>query len=61
MDNMEMKNLCELVWLLKHTPPPIGFNRKPMTIGQQHVVDSLYDTIWFPDDYAATININNGQ
>jgi hypothetical protein len=31
MNSFDLTIFAELVWLLKHTPPAVGFNRKPFT------------------------------
>jgi hypothetical protein len=61
MTNQDLADLAEVIWLLKHTPPPMGYQRKPMTGPQQKIVDNLYDIIGYPADYAALINSKTGQ
>jgi len=59
--NADLADMAELIWLLKHTPPPLGYQRKPLTTAQQRVVDNLYDVIQFPPEYGTLINSKTGQ
>jgi len=61
MNNRDLSDLAELVYLLKHTPPPAGFNRRPFTTAQQRVVDQLSDLIGYPSDYGTMLNNKTGQ
>ncbi len=61
MNNSDLSVFAELVWLLKHTPPPIGFNRKPFTIKQRKIIEDIYDLISYPDNYSEELNRKNDQ
>lgn len=61
LNNQDLADLAEVIWLLKHTPPPVGFHRKPFTPKQEAVIEQLYDRIGFPDNYASYINAKRGQ
>jgi hypothetical protein len=61
MNSSDLVVFAELMWLLKHTPPSVGFNRKPLTIKQQKVVEDIYDLITYPDNYSEELNRRNGQ
>jgi hypothetical protein len=61
MNPRDLSVFAELLWVLKHSPPPIGFNRKPLTAEQQRVVDDLFCLIDYPDGYAESLNIKTGQ
>ncbi len=61
MNTDDLSRFSELVWLLKHTPPPVGYCRKPFTSRQQMVIDDLYDLISYPLDYSSQLNERTGQ
>jgi hypothetical protein len=61
MNDDDFEAYYEIIWLLKHTPPPIGFNRKPFSFRQQRFIDETYDRISYSDDYNEKINKKNGQ
>jgi len=61
MSSSDLSDLAELIYLLRHTPPPLGYQRKPLTTGQQRIVENLYDTIGFPVDYGSMLNSKTGQ
>lgn len=61
MNDGDLKTFAEVVWLLRNTPPPIGFNRKPLTFKQQKMVDELFERMAYPDNYAEMLNKTNGQ
>lgn len=61
MNDEDMGVFAEVIWLLKHAPPPMGFKRRPLTTSQQKVVDRLNDLIMFPTDYEQFLNAKTGQ
>ena len=61
MNTTDLGHLAELVWVLYHTPPPVGYNRKPLTAAQRKVVEDLYELIPYPDGYGASLNGKTGQ
>ena len=61
MTDNDLSDLAEVVFLLKHTPPPLGYCRKPLTTPQEKIIDALYDVIGYPTDYAITLNAKTGQ
>ena len=61
MNDENMVNFAEVMWLLKHAPPPMGFKRRPLTTAQQAIVDRFNDLITFPADYEQIINAKTGQ
>lgn len=61
MSTQDLGDMAELIWLLKHTPPPIGYNRKPFTLGQQRIIEEMYRVIQFPSDFGEFINSKTGQ
>jgi len=61
MSKDDLTVFAELIWLLKHNPPPIGFNRKPLTTKQERIIDDFYDRIIFGDNYAESLNAKTGQ
>ena len=61
MNDEDMVNLAEIIWLLKHSPPPMGFKRRPLTAPQQAVVDRFNDLITYPTDFETIINAKTGQ
>jgi hypothetical protein len=61
MSKDDLDNLAEVIWLLKHSPPPCGYNRRPLTTKQQKVVDDIFDLIAYPDGYGEALNNKTGQ
>jgi len=61
MSNDDLAIFAQVIWLLKHTPSPVGFNRKPFTTKQQKTIDDIYDLINFGEDYAEKLNSHHGQ
>lgn len=61
MNKDDLDDFAELMWLLKHTPPPLGFHRKPLTLAQQRIVDAFSSLITYPPDYAGIVNAKTGQ
>jgi len=61
MSKDDLSIFAELIWLLKHTPPPIGFNRKPLTLKQQNMIEDFFQRINYGEDYAKQLNTKNGQ
>ena len=61
MTQDDLTTFAEIIWLLKHSPPPIGFNRKPLTSKQVKIVDAFYEWINYEPDYAEQINKKTGQ
>ena len=57
----ELATFAELIWHWKHDPKPIGFNRKPMTKKQEKLIETFFDLINFPEDYAEMLNKRHGQ
>jgi hypothetical protein len=49
------------VWIWKHNPPPIGFNRKPMTRKQEKIIEDIFDHVNYPENYAELLNKKNEQ
>lgn len=61
MNTEELKTFAELIFLLRNTPPPIGFNRRPLTQKQKEIVEHLFERISYPEDYSESLNKRNGQ
>jgi len=61
MNDDDLQTHSEVLWLLYHTPPPVGFNRKPFTMKQQKHIDELFSRIKYPDNYAEVLNKLTGQ
>lgn len=61
MNSSDLAVFAELMWLLKHTPPPVGFNRKPFTNKQRKLIEDLYDLIDYPNNYPEELNRRNDQ
>lgn len=61
MTEAEMAALAEVIWLLRHSPPPIGFTRKPLTFAQNQIVQAVYDLIEYDDNYWDFMQKRNGQ
>jgi len=61
MSQDDLNVFAEVVWLLKHTPPPVGFNRRPFTVRQSRLVEELYDRIGYPENYNEIINLKHNQ
>ena len=61
MNDRDLEYFAELIFLLKHSPPPAGYNRKPFTPSQMRVVEELYELIPYPDGYGNMLNAKTGQ
>lgn len=61
MNRDDLAIFAELFWLLHHTPPPAGFNRRPFTGKQSKMIEDIHDLIVYPDNYDETMNKKNGQ
>ena len=61
MNGADMEIFAEVMWLIKHAPPPMGFKRRPLTVSQQAIVDRFNDLITYPPDYETIINAKTGQ
>ena len=61
MNEEDLLIFAEVVWLLRTSPPPIGYNRKPLTIKQQKMIDELFSRISYPENYAEHLNKLHGQ
>ena len=61
MNSEELKTFAELIFLLRNTPPPIGFNRRPLTQKQKEIIEHIFERISYPDDYGKSINERNNQ
>ena len=57
----DFDTFAEVLWLLKHTPPPIGFNRKPFTMKQIRIIEEMFSRLGYNEDYATYLNKMNGQ
>ena len=51
----------EIVWLLRHTPPPVGYQRKPFTHRQERIIEEIYDAFNFAPDYREQLLNHNEQ
>ena len=61
MSQDDQATFSELIWLLKHTCPPIGFNRKPLTKKQEKMIEDFFDMIAYPDNFTEYMNQRHGQ
>ena len=61
MNDGDFDTFAEILWALKHTPPPAGFNRKPFTTKQVKIIEEMFSRLGYADDYAQYINRINGQ
>jgi hypothetical protein len=61
MSEENFQTFAEVIFLLKHTPPPIGFNRKPFTAGQVKIIEEVYSRMGYSDDYGEYLNKLHGQ
>lgn len=61
MNDNDLVTLAQVIWLLRHAPPPMGYNRKPLTQKQNKVVEEIYDLIGYPEDYACKLNQHTDQ
>ena len=51
----------EVIWILTHTPPPCGFNRKDWTVQQKEYFEKMRNLIEYPHDYAELLHAITGQ
>lgn len=60
-NNDDLSVFAKIVWIWKHNPPPIGFNRKPMTRKQEKIIEDIFDHVNYPENYAELLNKKNEQ
>jgi len=61
MNTEDLKTFAEIVFLLRNSPPPIGYNRRPLTMKQKEIVEKIFERINFGEDYGIKLNEKNGQ
>lgn len=61
MNDKEFDAFAEVIFLLNHTPPPVGFNRKPLTSQQKNIVEGIYNTFSYHPEYKTYLNKKTDQ
>ena len=61
MNESEFQSFAEVIWLLDRGIPPMGFNRKPLTITQKKVIEDIKNRFGYSDDFASYLNTKTGQ
>lgn len=61
MSETDLDVFAQLIYLWRHNPQPIGYNRKPLTSKQTKIIEDIYDLINYAPDYNAQLNTHTGQ
>jgi hypothetical protein len=61
MNEEDFQIFAEVIWLIQHGVPSIGFNRKPLTPKQQKIVEEIFSRFSYDDNFGIYLNRMTGQ